>query len=238
MLRLKVLILTLIFCFRIHCEVEFERQDIDGQMLIDLGRQQNNTFLTIVGMAITNYHQCDWSQWTPCSTRFQNVFGMKTRSRLCGLGNGRRTETEKVLCEGTVRCPDGYNVTENGICMKLYKTKKSRDEAEAACNGDGGFLLNIDSDAKYEDVKTILNSTDVRVNEFHINGRRKSSTSQWEYTYGSARDLITWFISYPVNTASYVCLYMTGMRSTPKTRFLWYNNRCDARVEFFCEIVG
>ncbi|XP_053376563.1 snaclec coagulation factor IX-binding protein subunit A-like [Mercenaria mercenaria] len=126
-------------------------------------------------------------------------------------------------------------MTADGFCMKHYTTKKSRDDAVRVCKDDGAFLVNIDSDSKYEAVKTILISDDEKEN-LHIDGWRKNLTSQWEYTYGSKIGYVHWYSGYPSTGANNLCLMLTGYRTVTNQQFLWFNYPCTTAYPFICEV--
>ncbi|XP_053374793.1 uncharacterized protein LOC123534898 [Mercenaria mercenaria] len=238
---IKLVVIFMLLNGGIYCDTEIESKgtagkDIDGQTLIEMGRRLNKPILTILGMAITNLHRCsEWTQWTECDVTREYYFGTRNRSRECELdkassGKARKEETDLGICEGGVEgkgfCRKDYNMTTNGFCIKLYVTPKYHDDAEMVCQEDGGFLINIDSDLKYADVKSILNGFLTNVN---IGGRRKDSTSQWEYKYGSSSGYFKWFSSsYPMKIDSYLCLAMQN--------YLWYNLSCSTKFPFLCEI--
>ncbi|XP_053388472.1 snaclec stejaggregin-A subunit alpha-like [Mercenaria mercenaria] len=212
-------------------------KDLDAQMLIALGRKMNKPLLTIIGKAIENHHLCTtWSKWTTCGATSIDFFSTRNRTRKCALDRSRNygiPEAQTGVCEGI--CPAEYNMTADGFCMKHYTTKKSRDDAVRVCKDDGAFLVNIDSDSKYEVVKTILVANDEK-QSLHIDGRRKNSTSQWEYTYGSRSDFFHWYSGYLNTGANNLCLMLTGYRTVTNQQFLWFNNPCSSAYAFICEV--
>ncbi|XP_053374922.1 C-type lectin mannose-binding isoform-like [Mercenaria mercenaria] len=148
-------------------------------------------------------------------------------------GKTTEAETDLGICEGGVEgkrkgfCPRNYNMTTNGFCIKLYVTPKNHEDAEMVCQEDGGFLINIDSDLKYADVKSILNG--FRPADINIGGRRKDSASQWEYKYGSGSGYFKWHSSsYPSNSDSNQCLALEN--------YLWFDLSCTSKYPFLCEI--
>ncbi|XP_060601293.1 uncharacterized protein LOC132754657 [Ruditapes philippinarum] len=98
-------------------------------------------------------------------------------------------------------CPNGYNLTKNGFCMKFYSDKRSkRDVAKQQCQKDGGHLVNIDSELKYADVSSLLLGWNSK-GGIWIDGHRKAVSSPWEYTYGSKNGFFKWYPGEPGNTS-------------------------------------
>ncbi|XP_045163639.2 uncharacterized protein LOC123527961 [Mercenaria mercenaria] len=216
-------------------------KELNPQTLIAFGRETNDSLVTMIGKVIENYHMCTaWSQWTECGATRADFFSARTRRRHCVKDksrNGRRTEIETGVCEGGLLnvCPRSYNMTVNGFCIKLYTTEKTHNEAENVCKNDGGFLINIDSDPKYFDVKAILISNDMK-GHVHIDGRRKNASSQWEYSYGSRSGYFHWYSGYPTTRADHLCLELSGYQTVANQRFLTFNGACSAAYSFLCEV--
>lgn len=230
------IILCLVALSGVNCSPVSERNgtaadDIDGHSLIQLGRRLHRPLLTLLGLAIRNLHLCsEWTQWSSCDALGKNYFGSRTRTRKCATDTetddgGRMTETDLDICEGF--CPEQYNVTVNGFCLKLYVTAKNHDDAEAQCEQDGGYLINIESIMKYGDVVSVLKGYDATIN---IGGSRNDSSSMWEYRYGSADGYITWYNGYPTDESGILCLALsTNQRH-------WFSHSCSSKSSFMCEI--
>ncbi|XP_060589900.1 uncharacterized protein LOC132745091 [Ruditapes philippinarum] len=210
-------------------------ESISSKTLIQMGKRLNRPMLTFIGMAMKNLHQCSgWTKWTECGVKILNQFGIRNRSRECireTSENGKMSEVETDfgLCEGRdnqLMCPKTYNFTSNGFCIKLQVTSKTHDDAEAECNEDGGHLININSDLKYADVKTVLSGFSVI--DIIIGGRRKSKTSLWEYTYGINSGYFKWYPGYPRSENSKLCLALENLK--------WFNLPCNSRWPSLCEI--
>jgi hypothetical protein len=77
------------------------------------------------------------------------------------------------------------------------------------CKTSGGSLINIDKDAKYDDVKALLTAKEEKQN-LHIDGKRVTSTSPWKYSYGSESGYFHWFGGYPTTVKNSLCLMMSG----------------------------
>jgi hypothetical protein len=115
----------------------------------------------------------------------------------------------------------------------LYLNKKTNPAAEAVCKSDGGYLVNIDSDQKYESVKAMIIANDM-TKDIHIDGKRINS--QWKFSYGSTSGYFHWYPSYPQSRADHQCLLLTGKRTAANQRFLTYNYVCHWEVPYICEI--
>ncbi|XP_045161176.2 uncharacterized protein LOC123526197 [Mercenaria mercenaria] len=240
----KKIVIIIVFLVGINCSTVLKSngtagKDLNAQTLIELGRELNEPLVTMIGMVIENYHTCmSWTQWTECSARKSDFFSTRTRTRQCAkdkLRNGRHAEIEISVCEGKP-CPTTYNTTANGFCIKLYTTMKTHDEAGSVCQNDGGFLINIDSDLKYADVKDFMITNDEKL-AIHIDGWRKNATSQWEYAYGSRSGYFHWYKTFPITNADHLCLDLTGYRKRENQRFLMYNDVCSKEHHFLCEVL-
>jgi hypothetical protein len=211
--------------------------DLNAEMLVALGRKLKKPLITVIGKVMENYHLCtDWSEWTDCGAMTVNYFATRSRRRHCALMQSQTgeniPENETDVCEGV--CPPNYNRIENGFCLKLYSTPANRDDAESMCKTSGGSLIHIDKDAKYDDVKTLITAYDEKQN-LHIDGRRKNTSSPWEYSYGSKSGYLHWYPGYPMTGETRLCLILTGHRTTVNQQFLWFNSGCTSTHPFLCE---
>jgi hypothetical protein len=186
---------------------------------------------------ICDLHPCSgWTEWFGCTARV-GQFGSKFRTRLCSVNmtsceidSNSRTEKEFGICIGY--CPNGYNITKNGFCMKLYADKRDkRDAAEQQCQKDGGHLVNIDSEMKLEDVSSLL--TGFSTNKgIWVDGHRKDENSPWEYTYGSQKGFFKWRSGQPDNTSNELCLFIALYSNGVK----WFDYKCAQTFYSICEI--
>ncbi|KAL4231985.1 chromatin-modulating protein mrc1 [Mactra antiquata] len=182
--------------------------DINALTLVDLGKETRKPLLTLIGLAMRNLHPCEvWSPWTPCEANTRGYYGTRTRTRQCvdkrsSENNTYKNETDIGLCEGN--CPVGANITSHGYCLKLHIDKLNHENANAFCRKEGGYLINLDSAEKYEDVKNMLSGFSSSF--IHIDGRRATSSSPWVYKYGSQQPFITWASGEPDNQSSDLCV--------------------------------
>ncbi|KAL4231976.1 C-type lectin (CTL) or carbohydrate-recognition domain (CRD) [Mactra antiquata] len=206
--------------------------DIDALTLVDLGKETRKPLLTLIGLAMRNLHPCEvWSPWTPCEATARGYYGTRTRTRQCvdkrsSESNTYKNETDIGLCEG--KCPVGANITSHGFCFKLHLNKMNQDMAAATCENEGGYLLNIDSIKKYEDVKILLSSFGMNI---HIDGRRATSSSPWVYKYGSQQPIIFWGSGDPDNGSTDLC-----QNYNPSDNF-WYDSSCATSRPFICDFI-
>jgi hypothetical protein len=231
-----------------NCDAEVLKRNgtagnnLDANTLVAYGREFNDSLITMIGRVIENYHVCTvWSEWSECGAKSHDFYSTKTRTRHCGEHGaryGHRNEIEAGVCEGRdentkVSCPVSYHTTAKGFCLKLSVNIKTYSDAEAVCKNDGGYLVNIDSDKKYESVKAILIANDMKEN-LHINGKRINW--QWRFSYGSTSGYFHWYPGYPTSVATSQCLRLTGKKTTANQRFLTFNGECDKEKPFICEI--
>jgi hypothetical protein len=184
---------------------------------------------------ICELHPCsEWTAWSGCTARV-GKFDSKFRTRRCSVNmttceidSNSRTEKEFGICIG--HCPNGYNITKNGFCMKLYADKSvKRDAAEQQCQKDGGHLVNIDSEMKLEDVRSLLTGFGSYI---WIDGHRKDVSSPWEYTYGSTKGFFKWYSNQPSNRSNDLCLEVKLSSDGVK----WYDVICTTTLFSICEI--
>ncbi|KAL4219371.1 hypothetical protein ACF0H5_021951 [Mactra antiquata] len=203
---------------------------VNGDDLIKLGRQLQKPMLTIIGMALRNLHACEWTNWSPCTVR-KGYFGSRTRTRTCNyhkdVGNTNKViESDNKLCEG--KCPDDYNITKHGYCIKFYTETKVNDAAATQCRNDGGYLINIESKQKHEDIKAMLQGM---IEFLYVGGRRKDVSSPWIYEYGNQNGFLEWQAGQPNNRATELCLCLND-----ETKLL-HDVTCTGKRAFLCEIV-
>ncbi|XP_053386651.1 lectin BRA-3-like [Mercenaria mercenaria] len=188
-------------------------------------------------------HPCsDWSDWSNCDANRPGEFGGQNRSRNCGLNttycerhNIPSLEYDTRVCEG--KCPSHYVVTKHGFCLKLYNNdKKQRDDAETACQTDGGHLVNTDSIIKVQDVNETILDQKYSGDRLWIDGRRSEQAGPWKYGYPSAEPSFTfWGDNDPDNGVNDLCImYHKGSHTGNSWR--WFDYDCGSKHEFICEI--
>ncbi|XP_060567361.1 C-type lectin lectoxin-Lio1-like [Ruditapes philippinarum] len=200
--------------------------DIDAQYLIDFGVKTNDAKLEAVGIAMKNLHQqtCDgWSTWSKCTSNIFRYFGIKQRTRKC-VNTSLANETDLRLCRN--RCPSDYKTTSNGFCIKLYTIAKFHSEAENYCKLDGGHLVHINSQAKYDAIVEMDFPNNV-ANYIHIGGQRIGNSSFWRFNDGTR---ITFFRWAPSEPHVEPCLYLE------KTSKTMHDSSCPQKFHFLCEI--
>ena len=173
--------------------------NLDAQTLVTYGREFNNSLITLIGRVIENYHACTaWSEWSECGAKLIDYFSTRTRTRRCGGNETKhRDEIDTDVCEGRskgqtkISCPTRYTVYD-GFCLKLYMETKNFSDADAVCRDDGGYLVNIDSDEKYDVIKSILTENSESVTSTHIDGSLVDS--RWKFHMALKRDIFIGFL--------------------------------------------
>jgi hypothetical protein len=125
--------------------------------------QKNQVGTDDVAAEMCRLHPCsEWSEWSNCDAIHQSEFEGHTRRRTCGLNttyckhfSEPTNVTDTRLCERV--CPKDYTATSHGFCLKFYdKERLARDDAEKVCQGDGGHLVNVDSEMKVQNVNETI----------------------------------------------------------------------------------
>jgi len=186
-----------------------------GDTLLEMGRLFNKPLLRLIGKTLNNLDPCaEWSEWSPCK-RFVGQYGAKRRERDCSKGAGRysgskatagaKPELESQICQDY--CPSKYELSSNGICLYFQNTtKKTKADAEADCQNDGGHLIIINSPRKWAAFASLMNSYNY-TDWVHVGGQRKDVNSPWTYALSIEDSGYTnWGPGQPSNTGSRVCL--------------------------------
>lgn len=221
-------------------------QDLTGDALQQMASELEKPMLQLIGKAIEklehrlndkicDLHPCSqWEEWSGCYAHTHD-FGAKFRTRECGVDytacdtDSKAKTKDSEICHGY--CPENYNITKNGYCVKLYDNlQKTRPEAEFQCQNDGGHLINIDSLRKYLDVKAVVDSRGF-TSQFWIDGQRYNESSVWEYEYGNSDGFYNWSSGEPSNGADELCLAVKGYR------MLWNDVSCSDVFYAMCEVI-
>ncbi|KAL4219365.1 hypothetical protein ACF0H5_021945 [Mactra antiquata] len=230
---LKLLIISSLFVSSISQQTENNGtfgDTVNGDNLVKLGRQLQKPMLTIIGMALRNLHACEWTNWSPCTVRKQGYFGSRTRTRTCNYDENDENinhviENANDLCEG--KCPSDYIITKHGYCIKFYTEKVENDDAVTQCRNDGGYLINIETKQKHEDIKEMLKGYNEYVN---VGGKRINVSAPWIYEYGKQNGFLEFYPGEPDNGSTKLCLCLD------KSTRLLHDLPCTARLAFLCEI--
>jgi hypothetical protein len=248
MLVLFYLTASSIKCAPFSIENGTNAGDLNGEKLIKIGKELKLPMLQMIGKTIENIekkidekmcdsHQCsDWTVWSSCAARF-GQFGSKFRTRRCSVNmtsceidSNSREEKEFGICIIGMTCPNGYNLTKNGFCLKFYSDKKgTKEAAEQQCQKDGGHLVNIDSELKYTDISSLLTGWNSK-GGIWIDGHRKDVSSPWEYTYGSKKGFFKWYPGKP--GSNQLCLAINEHNIGVK----WHDVNCKVTYFSICEI--
>jgi hypothetical protein len=232
--------------------------ELNGKKLRELGMKLKLPKLRMIGKAIENMeikiesgieklenetarkicdlnHCLPWTDWSKCSSNI-HLFGSKFRTRQCSIDVttckvdtfNSKTEKEFGICGGF--CPESYNITKNGFCLKLFSDKlRNMAEAELQCQEDSGHLINIDSEIKYDDVGSIMQGFSSSV---WIDGKRKDVRSPWTFTYGTQKGFFKWYSGQPSNGSTELCI-----RVHPYSVIQWRDHPCNIKFYSICEIL-
>ena len=146
-------------------------------------------------------------EWSRCVPIAGGPIGLQTRTKpacvrdpVCGFLPDTEEETESQLC--IPFCPSEYMWTEHGYCLKLYTTLLNYDNADAHCKGDGGYLVNINSDEILEDIKNNFPENE----DVLIDGKRPGPGEPFEYTNGEAPIDMNWGPDQPGDANIELCV--------------------------------
>lgn len=181
------------------------------------------------------YTCSEWSQWTICDVVRRGEFGVKNRSRVCGnqslLCNGTRdikNVTESTVCNDP--CPQDYESTKNGFCIKLYRSgKQTQHAAEVLCQRHGGHLVQIDSERKSDDVSELLNRSNT--DRVWVDGIQMSYGAPWKFHNGIVMSGFTnWQYDQPNESTYPNCIYLLP------GNWEWADFPCSTSYSYICEI--
>lgn len=239
---------------------------VDGKNLVDIGRKVDKPILSLLGTVIINLEDkyyslkdkyskisdklcllrtCnDWTEWSQCETSMHGgQFGIQKRNRMCD-GNTKickgdsssEVQTESTICEQM--CPNHYNSTYRGHCLKMYVNQKNRSDAENTCRLDGGHLVNIDSMRKVRDVQELLREHSVNSSGLWIDGIRSEGSHEWKYNVQPLDPTFTyWDVAQgePHLSSEQLCkVFYFGMTSE---LWRWHDGVCTNKYIFACEII-
>ena len=231
----------------------------DGASLTRMGRVFDNPLFRMLGHVFTNtenlvnkakveifedlcaLHPCSpWTKWSDCSAIETSTFGIKTRSRQCGVDSpfciqphtkNEETSIEKdtEICDGG-GCKLNYTRSSNGFCMQLYKTRLTKTNADAACQKEGAFVLNINNKTKSDDLHELLAANEIVSETIWIDGRRGSLSSPWSFQYESEPVWSNWYNGEPSDNTDEYC------RVEERNPRKWCDRSCDRSYWFVCEV--
>ena len=229
--------------------VSVQRDDADGERLIQLGQTFNNSMLKLVGHTFENLEEsfvnklchktpCTlWSNWTTCTGKGPNTFGYQTRVRKCWYNStdpcakdGAVTiETSSKLCEG--KCRSDYTITKHGFCLKFGTTVELRIDAVKICESEGGHMMNVDTKERLMDFTKIA-KTPLSI---FVDGTRAKAKGPFSYHSGGdpiANGVLRWSKGEPGLSVKELCLATKLVSGT----MYWFDVYCDMKMAFVCEI--
>ena len=233
-------------------DANVQSEPLDETSVLKMGRQFRNPLLRLLGTAMWNskrdvlgkicslYRCGEWSDWSPCPVKTREDFGMITRSRECGKGpsfcksNASQiisTEMDSKVCIGE-KCPAGFNGTDNGFCFLFHTTGMNRDDAEKFCKEKSGFVINLSTKLKSDDLHEFLQSNGITSGPIWLNARRKDINSTWELSYEARPgDHGKWQGGEPSNGVRELCVVEV------LSQRLWYDRECADNYKIVCEFV-
>ena len=200
-----------------------------------VGKAKNEIFEDLCDL-----HPCSpWTEWSICSAAEHDSYGIKNRSRKCGVDSpfciqprnideDPTVEKDIKICEGA--CAVNYTLTSGGYCLQLYSTLMTKSRADAKCVEDGGFVVNINSKTKSDSVHELLKEQGITSETIWIDGRRHNRYSTWSFQYGIAPVWTNWYRGQPSNNWNQFC------RVEETTDRKWFDRNCDKQYWFVCEV--
>ncbi|XP_071083053.1 uncharacterized protein [Haliotis cracherodii] len=170
------------------------------------------------------------------TTRYCTGFAYATGIQSCyvfvhreydALVNGNNFTGLRHYRKRIVNCPQDYTLSEDQeVCLKVYTTSTSHDQANYQCWRDGGHLYLMDSDYKKDTLqKHFTNSI---YGDYFLGATQKlvNGTAQFQWDNGRA---LLWSQS-ETFTANDACIV------TRPASFLLRASTCDVLAMFVCEI--
>lgn len=119
--------------------------------------------------------------------------------------------------------------------MKFVKLSVDWAKAQSACEGDGGNLINIDSETKSNDIDKIF-ADESKGSIALIDGIRRSSDSSWEFRSGIQNSkFINWDSGEPNENRFPKCKFAEKEAITNKWKWNdWFP--CSSTGSYMCEI--
>ncbi|KFW85115.1 Layilin, partial [Manacus vitellinus] len=152
----------------------------------------------------------------------------------------------------------GQTVCRRGTQKPCYKIvyfhdasrRTSYEEAQLACQADGGHLVSIESAAEQRLIETFVRSLLASDGDFWIGLRRKKEEEEEEnnstecqnfysWSDGSSAKFRNWYVDEP-SCGSEICVVMYHQPSAPPGvggpyMFQWNDDRCNMKNNFICK---
>ncbi|XP_021380144.1 brevican core protein-like [Mizuhopecten yessoensis] len=129
-----------------------------------------------------------------------------------------------------VYCESAYSYRDSvGLCYKLYNVQRTYADAQTACNTDGGHLIRIDTEAKQDYIRYILQST----GSPHMYIEATDEVTEGVFMWGDGRPInyTNWFATEPNNEAGVENCVMLA-----NANFEWYDIPCNSPNTYICEL--
>ncbi|XP_017934066.1 layilin [Manacus vitellinus] len=173
---------------------------------------------------------------------------------------GGRLGSVGLVCSslGRGRGGTGQTVCRRGTQKPCYKIvyfhdasrRTSYEEAQLACQADGGHLVSIESAAEQRLIETFVRSLLASDGDFWIGLRRKKEEEEEEnnstecqnfysWSDGSSAKFRNWYVDEP-SCGSEICVVMYHQPSAPPGvggpyMFQWNDDRCNMKNNFICK---
>ncbi|XP_033753741.1 C-type lectin mannose-binding isoform-like [Pecten maximus] len=115
------------------------------------------------------------------------------------------------------------------LCFKLYNVPRTHADAQAACNVDGGHLIRVDTQAKQDYIRHVLQT---HASPYMFIEATDEAT-EGIFLWGDGRTVAytDWFSTEPNNEAGIEnCIMLAN------SNYEWYDTPCDALKTYICEI--
>ncbi|XP_041351898.1 lithostathine-1-like [Gigantopelta aegis] len=116
------------------------------------------------------------------------------------------------------------------MCYRLGLDKKNHDDAMAACQNDGGFLIRIDSQKKHDYFAELYQENVMSTSsQLWIDGDDSDDEDEWRFTDGTLMTYTHWASSEPDHNGDCVRIRLRNQKVE------WWDDNCDRIHEYICE---
>ncbi|XP_041350864.1 lectin BRA-3-like [Gigantopelta aegis] len=130
-------------------------------------------------------------------------------------------------------CPTekGYKFSSDPrMCYRVGLDKMNHDDAMAACQNDGGFLIRIDSQKKQDYVAQLYQEKVMSTSsQPWIDGADGDVEGEWRFTDETLMTYQHWESSQPNQDGDCLRIQLCNQKVE------WWDHNCDERHEYICE---
>ncbi|XP_060077721.1 ladderlectin-like [Ylistrum balloti] len=127
-------------------------------------------------------------------------------------------------------CPSTYSYRDSvQLCFKINYIARTRANAQAACNSDGGHLIRVDTEAKQNYIRSVLQAA----GSSHMYIDASDELTEGVFLWGDGRPVnySDWFSSEPNNEDGVEnCVMLANVN------YEWYDVPCHSSKAYICEI--